>query len=142
MLKVVIDTNVFVSSFFGGVPRKIIDLWKDDRIILCISKPIIKEYIEVLNRMGLKDTDELNKLVKLFSSGYNSIFTATTPNLNIIIDDPDDDKFLECAVALDAKIIVSGDKHLKNLQTYFDIEILSPREFIDGLEHNYFQCDS
>jgi len=37
--------------------------------------------------------------------------------LSIIKNDPDDDKFLECAVALDCKIIVSGDKHLKDLIT-------------------------
>ena len=131
MLKVVIDTNVFISSFFGGVPREIINLWKNSRIVLCLSQEIIEEYIEVLNRLGLKNPKEIANLTKLFSEGYNSIFTAKTPNIAVVIDDPDDNKFLECAVALDSKIIISGDKHLKDIKKYIDIKILSPRECID-----------
>ena len=50
MIKVVIDTNVFVSSFFGGNPRKVIDLWKSGQIVLCLSKDIVGEYIDVLQR--------------------------------------------------------------------------------------------
>ncbi len=131
MLKVVIDTNVFISSFFGGIPREIIKYWKSGKITLCLSQEIIEEYIEVLNRLGLQDKKEIQKLTKLFAESYNSIFTATTPNLNIVEDDPDDNKFIECAVALDSKIIISGDKHLKNIKKYIDINIMSPKGFID-----------
>ena len=131
MHKVVIDTNVFISSFFGGIPRKIINQWKEGRIILCLSQEIVEEYLEVLNRLGLKDKNEIRKLTKLFAEGYSSIFTATTPTLFVVKEDPDDNKFIECAVALDCKIIVSGDKHLKNIKKYIDIEILSPAEFVE-----------
>lgn len=131
MLKVVIDTNVFISSFFGGVPKEIINLWKNGKIILCLSQEIIEEYLNVLNRLGLKDQKEIVSLTKLFAEGYNSIFTAKTPILAVVTDDPDDNKFLECAVALDSKIIISGDKHLKDIKKYIDIKILSPRKFID-----------
>ena len=130
MFKVVIDTNVFISSFFGGTPRKIIDLWKDGKIILCLTQEIIEEYLEVLNRLGLKDKKEIDNLIKLFAEGYNSVFSSKTPNIHVVEDDPDDDKFLECAVALDSKIIVSGDKHLKAIKKYIDIEIMSPKNFI------------
>lgn len=131
MLKVVIDTNVFISSFFGGVPREIINLWKKGEIVLCLSQEIIEEYLEVLNRLGLKDKKEIANLTGLFSEGYNSIFTTKTPNIKVVDDDPDDNKFLECAVALDSKIIISGDKHLKEIKKYIAIEIVSPKEFID-----------
>ncbi len=130
MLKVVVDTNVFISSFFGGIPRQIIHCWKKGKITLCFSQEIIEEYIEVLNRLGLKDKNEIQKLTKLFSEGYNSIFTAKTPDLKVVEDDPDDNKFIECAVALDCKVIISGDKHLKNIRKYIDIDIISPKEFI------------
>jgi len=129
-LRVIIDTNIFISSFFGGVPREIIDLWKNAEIILCLSQGIVEEYIEVLNRLGLKDKQELSQLTKLFAEGYNSIFAATTPDIKIVKDDPDDNKFIECAVELDSKIIISGDKHLKEIKRYVDVEIMSPREFI------------
>ncbi|MCD6397423.1 MAG: PIN domain-containing protein, partial [Spirochaetaceae bacterium] len=59
MLKVVIDTNIFVSSFFGGVPREIINYWKVGKITLCLSQSIIEEYLEVLNRLGLKNKYEI-----------------------------------------------------------------------------------
>ena len=131
MRKVVIDTNVFISSFFGGIPRKITNQWKEGHIILCLSQEIVEEYLEVLNRLGLKDKNEIRKLTKLFAEGYNSIFTATTPTLSVVEEDPDDNKFIECAVSLDCKIIVSGDKHLKNIKKYINIEILSPKEFIE-----------
>ena len=130
MRKVVIDTNVFISSFFGGIPREIINQWKEGQITLCLSQEIVEEYLDVLNRLGLKDKDEIRKLTKLFAEGYNSIFTATTPALFIVEEDPDYNKFIECAVALDCKIIVSGDKHLEKIKKYIDIKILSPKEFI------------
>ena len=130
MLKVVIDTNVFISSFFGGIPREIINLWKDGQIVLCLSQGIVEEYIEVLDRLGLKDKNEIARLIKLFAEGYHSVFTAKPPKLLVVKDDPDDNKFIECAVALDCKIIVSGDKHLKRVKKYIDIKILSPKEFM------------
>ena len=135
-VRVVIDTNVFISSFFGGIPKEIINLWKNGKLILCLSQNIVEEYIEVLNRLGLKDKKEIQKLTKLFAEGYNSIFTAKTPRIKVVKDDQDDDKFLECAIALDSKIIISGDKHLKEIKKYIDIEIVSPRKFIDLYDIN------
>ncbi len=131
MLKAVIDTNVFISSFFGGILREIIEYWKNGKLTLCLSGEIVEEYIEVLDRIGLQDKKESQKLIKLFAENYNSIFTSTTPTLNIVADDPDDNKFIECAVALESKIIISGDKHLKNIRKYIDIQILSSKEFVD-----------
>ena len=131
MSRVVIDTNVFVSSFFGGLPREIINLWKGGKLTLCLSQEIIDEYLEVLNRLGLNDRKEIEQLTRLFAEGWNVLYTAKTPRLQVIEADPDDDKFLECAVALQSKLIISGDRYLKDLKKYIDIEILSPREFIN-----------
>ena len=133
MIRVVIDTTIFVSSFFGGLPRKIIDLWKNGRIVLCLSPEIIEEYLAVLNRLGLEDAQEISNLTRLFAEGYNSIFTAKTSRLEVVKEDAEDNKFLECAVALDSKIVVSGDKHLTSIRKYIDIDIVSPREFIEHL---------
>lgn len=133
-MKVVIDTNIFVSSFLGGNPRRIIDLWKKGRITLCLSKEILDEYFEVLQRIGLKNEEELKELLSLLSKGFNIIFTAKTPKINAVKDDPDDDKFIECAVALKAEVIVSGDKAVKEIGDYMGIRILSPRQFVDQFE--------
>ena len=67
MIRVVVDTNVFISSFFGGNPRKVIDLWKSGEITLCLSKPIVDEYIEVLRRLELQGEKELEELLSLFA---------------------------------------------------------------------------
>ncbi|MBN1832446.1 MAG: putative toxin-antitoxin system toxin component, PIN family [Deltaproteobacteria bacterium] len=129
-MKVIMETNIFVSSFFGGNPRKIIDLWKKGNISLCLSKDILEEYIDVLQRVGLKEEDEIEELLSLFAKGVNIIFTTKTPKIKVIKNDPDDDKFIECAVALKAEIIITGDKALRKIGEYMGIEILSPQEFL------------
>ena len=131
MIRVVVDTNIFISSFFGGNPRKIINLWKSGQIILCLSRPIIDEYIDVLRRMGLQNERELEELLSLFARGFNVLFTAKTPNLNVVEKDPDDDKFIECAVALNSKFIISGDKSLQEIKDYMGIKIQNPKQFLD-----------
>ena len=133
MIRVVVDTNVFVSSFFGGNPRKIIDLWKSGDITLCLSKPIIDEYIGVLNRLGLQNEQELDELLGLFANGFHALFTARTPEFHIVERDPDDDKFIECAVALKAGYIISGDKTVTAIQDYMGIRIMNPRDFINSI---------
>jgi putative PIN family toxin of toxin-antitoxin system len=130
VIKVVLDTNVFVSSFFGGNPRKIVDLWKTAEITLCLSKPIIDEYVEVLRRLGLQNERELDELLGLFARGFHVLFTAKTPELHVVEEDPDDDKFIECAVALKAAFVISGDKNLTAVQEYMGIKMVTPREFL------------
>jgi putative PIN family toxin of toxin-antitoxin system len=133
-MKVVIDTNIYVSSFFGGNPRKIIDFWKKGKIILCLSKDILDEYIDILQRVGLKDENEIEELLSLFAKGFNILFTTKTPKIRAVKDDPDDDKFIECAVALKAEIIITGDKSLKVLNEYMGIKILNPQQFLKNFK--------
>ena len=130
MIKVVFDTNVFVSSFFGGNPRKVVDLWKTGEVTLCLSKPIIDEYVEVLQRLGLHNETELGELLGLFARGLHAVLASKTPKLHVVEDDPDDDKFIECAVALKADFIISGDKALIAIEDYMGIKIVNPKEFI------------
>ena len=125
-----VDTNVFISSFFGGNPRKVIDLWKSGDITLCLSRSIVDEYIEVLRRLGLQDEKELEELLSLFAHGFHLVYTAKTPDLNVVEEDPDDDKFIECAVALKAKFVITGDSAVKKIRQDMNIKIISPREFL------------
>jgi uncharacterized protein len=128
-MRVVVDTNIFVSSFFGGYPKRIIDLWKTGAITLCCTNAILEEYVDVLRRMEL-DPQELGELLDVFKKQLNCCFIAKTVSLKIC-EDRDDDKFIEAAVSLHAKYIISGDRHLKSLAKYADILILSPRDFIE-----------
>ena len=106
-MRVVIDTNVFVSSFFGGNPRKIIDLWKRGQVTLCLSGAVLDEYLEVLRRFGLPEGD-LESLLSLFAKGVHILFTTKVPSLRVVKQDPDDDKFVACAVALNAEAVITG----------------------------------
>ena len=77
-MRVVVDTNVFVSSFLSpeGTPRKIIDLWKTGEVILCLSPGIIEEYVLVLGRLGLEGEPDMDELLELFKKKANILFTA------------------------------------------------------------------
>ena len=130
MIKAVLDTNVFVSSFFDINPRKIVDLWKSGEITLCLSRPIVDEYIDVLRRIGLENERELNELLAIFAQGIHIHFTVKTPELHVVEDDPDDNKFIECAVALKADCVISGDKALIAVKDYMGIKIVTPKEFL------------
>lgn len=129
-MKVVIDTNIFVSSFFGGNPKQIIDLWKNEKITLCLSHAILDEYIDVLGRIGMKDEAELEELLSFFSKGFNILFTTKTPKITIVKNDPDDDKFIECATALRADAIITGDREVLAVKEYMGIRILTPQQFL------------
>ena len=134
MTRVVVDTNVFISSFFGGKPRKVIDLWKSGEVVLCLSKPIVNEYIEVLRRLELQNEKEIDELLGLFAHGFHVVFTGKTPELHVVEKDPDDNMFIECAVALKAEFIITGDKALKAIEEYMNIKIVTPKEFLNNYE--------
>lgn len=134
-MRVVIDTNVFISSFLGkgGNPRKVIDFWKEGTITMCLSKGIIDEYIEVLYRLGISKK-EIDEILKLFTRSHNSIFTANTKNINFEIKDADDKMFFECAVTLNAEYIISGDKVVLAVENYAGIKVVNPKQFVELMQ--------
>ena len=130
-MNIVIDTNVVISAIlFGGVPGKLIDLWKTRRILPLITAEIMAEYIRVLAYPKFElSEDEINYILHQeilpFFKAVKSV-----PGSSIIETDPDDDKFIQCAEAGKAKIIISGDRHLLALKSYKNIEIKTPNQFI------------
>jgi uncharacterized protein len=130
-VKVIIDTNVFVSGvFFSGLPYQILKAWQDARIELVISPDILDEY----RRVG-KFLAEDHPGVDLFPILEFVIQTATIysapPLPEAVCEDPDDDKFFACALASGSRVIVSGDKHLLVASGYRGIEVLKPRDFVN-----------
>ena len=131
MRKVVLDTNVLVSSIFGGKPREVVNLFRDGRLILVVSEQIVAEYLEVLARFG-EVKAEIEDLLDLLLERENVVF-VNPPNLIArIAEDPDDDMFLACALAGEADTIISGDHHLLDLARYQGVEILDPGAFLDA----------
>jgi putative PIN family toxin of toxin-antitoxin system len=129
-VKVVIDTNVFVSSVFGGLPRQVVELWFDGRLTLCLSEPIVTEYQRVLREIGAVSAAEERALIEAFASGEGVLYTSDPRPIEGVSSDPDDDKFLECALELEAGCVASGDSDLLELGSYMGIPILMPRELL------------
>jgi len=132
-VKVVIDTNVFVSSVFGGLPRQVVELWFDGRLTLCLSEPIVTEYQRVLREIGAVSKAEERALIEVFASGEGVLYTADPPAVERVSSDPDDDKFLECALELEAECIASGDSDLLELESYMGIPIFTPRQLLEQI---------
>jgi hypothetical protein len=133
-MRVVIDTNVFVSSFFGGVPRQVVDHWFLGELILCVSRPILKEYFDVLSRFQFDREAFLGRLIAAFEKGPNVLFVNNPKEQIWIREDPADNKFIACAISLHAEYIVSGDLHLRRTGRVGDVKIVHPREMLSVIE--------
>ncbi|HED01043.1 MAG TPA: putative toxin-antitoxin system toxin component, PIN family [Proteobacteria bacterium] len=128
--KVVIDTNVMVSAFgWHGKPEEIVRLVTKGRITNFISIEILTELGRVLSYAKFKFSEALQ--VEIIETVFSmSSVVSTSEPLNIIVDDPEDNKILECAASAKVDFIITGDKHLLNLKSFRGVEILTPEEFL------------
>ena len=130
MFKIVLDTNVFISAIlFGGQPREVLNAAIEGRIKLFVSEPILAEITNVLQRK------KFNFPADIIPSIINEIeaisdYLHTSENISAIKEDPADNRVLECAVAANSDMIITGDKHLLNLKSYKNILIITPANFI------------
>jgi putative PIN family toxin of toxin-antitoxin system len=135
-VRVVLDTNVFVSGvFFSGPPYQILKAWRDDRFRLVVSPDILKEYRRV-GEILAKEHPSVDLEPALAYVTQNAILLSAPALPERVCEDPDDDKFIACALAAGNAIIVSGDRHLLKVSGVQNIEILTPREFVDRVLEN------
>jgi putative PIN family toxin of toxin-antitoxin system len=130
-VKVVLDTNVLVSGIlFTGPPHEILLAWGDGRFELVFTADIHEEYrrvaAELQRQFPRVDLTAALDLVLVNAHAFPSAVLESG-----VCADPDDDKFLACALASGADTIVSGDKHLLRVSGYRGIEVLRPRAFSD-----------
>ena len=134
-MKLTADTNTLVSAtFWYGTSEKIISRAEAKELQLILSDEIIKEYAEVLEYEEIQDKIRDKKLSIIHTiQKIISISTIIEPKvkLDIIKDDPDDNRILECAAAGNVDCIVTNDKHLLKLKKYNDITIMAPDEFVE-----------
>ena len=134
-MKVTLDTNVLVSgTFWTGNSFGILNLIDKNKLRNITSKEIIKEYYKVINSDEIIDKIEDKKL-KILKIAHkiinNSEIVEPSVKIDIMKDDPDDNKILECAIAGNVDCIVSNDKHLLKLKKFRNISILTPDDFIE-----------
>jgi putative PIN family toxin of toxin-antitoxin system len=130
-MKLVVDSNVFVSSFFWkGNPRKIIDRITDGFDESYITDEILTEIADVMTRPKFgADAKEITEYIHTIESF--SIKIAQPLKIQPISRDADDDKILECALLGDVDFIITGDSDLLVLKEYANIKIVTPKEYVD-----------
>jgi len=139
-LKVLIDTNIFVSAIINskGIPAQVIRYCLDGKFTLVSSRPILDELKRVLNLPRIKRkyrlTDEkIKALIKSLLKVAD--LTGGKYDIHVIEEDPSDNKFLECALEGKAGYIVSGDKHLLKLKVFRGIGIVTPGKFLEKVRN-------
>ena len=130
-MKIVLDTNVFVSGiFWSGPPSDILKAWQAKRLTLALSAEIWDEYTRVAEILSQKypsvELLSILDLVAIYGEFYQAI-----PLPAPVSSDPDDDKFLACAMSAKTKLIVSGDSDLLDISGYSGIIVIKPRVFVD-----------
>ena len=129
-MKIVLDTNVLISGiYFSGPPGRILAAWRSRKLQLAVSIEILEEYLNVAERLasrygGVKYEGILDLIIQ------NAQLVQSTDLPEPVSEDPDDDKFLACALASSTRIIVSGDSDLLKVSGYADIRFLTPKGFI------------
>ena len=134
-MKTVLDTNVLISSVIStGVPHEIVVKGFSSEYQIVISIATLTEFRDTLLKYPEKfqmDEGDVQQEVEMIR--YFAEFVDPDEEITAVEDDPDDDKFLEAAVAGNVNYIVSGDRHLLDLDSFHGIEIVEPRAFYERL---------
>ena len=139
MLKLIIDTNVLVSSLIQrGYPFLIVDyIFTERQFELCISDNLLNEYIEVLNRIKFFKYDDYALRSKVLLSDIKKFGVIYFPTVNInIIKDPSDNKLLELAEACKSEYLITGNTKHFLMREYNNSRIVSPKEFWEIIINN------
>jgi len=130
-MKIILDANIFISSFFwGGNPKKVVERVITGIDDLFITKEIIEELEDVVKRPKFHaDNDRIN----YFINAVEEISNKITPQKLIKGGSRDikDNKYIECGIAANADFIISGDIHLLELKKYKNIKIVNVKDYLD-----------
>jgi len=131
-MKIVADTNIFISSFFwGGNPRRIMERIIDGKDELFTCKGILQETAAVMARPKFNVSDEyITNFIHSIEEIANHV--TTTGTVQHVCRDGEDDKILECALLANADYIVTGDNDLLSLKEFRGIKIVTANEYLNG----------
>ncbi|KKT71668.1 MAG: PIN domain protein [Candidatus Collierbacteria bacterium GW2011_GWB1_44_6] len=133
-MKVTLDTNVLISgTFWSGDSFRILELIDKKKIKCALSEEIIKEYYKIANSDEIIEKKENKKLIisKIVSKVISdSDIVHPKRRINVVKDDPDDNKILECAYAAKVDYIITQDNHLLKLKEFEGIKIINPGDLL------------
>ena len=137
-MRIVLDANVFVSALISakGAPARILTYWQEEGFEVVVSPVILEELDRVLHYPKLQQRyhlagKEIQRFLHLLRR--QAIEVVPSGRTTVIERDPADNRYLECAVAGGASVIVSGDRHLLGLGEYQGVQVLSPSGFLSLL---------
>ena len=138
MIRVVLDTNVYLSAIlFGGKCARFRELAREGKIEIFVSEPILAELAGVLRRKFQWESGQITLVLEEIRS-FTSLVVPYR-KVDIVKNDEADNRILECALEAQAHYLVSGDKrHLLPLKKFEGIRIVSPAEFLEFLEKGEF----
>ena len=130
-IPVVIDTNILISYLWGSRNAEtIVRMIVDGQIQPVISLPIVEELISVGTR-GKFQKRFSSEIFRKFCNAYTDVSAMVSPKKRITVSaDIKDNIFLECAVEARVDYLITGDRHLLDVQNFEGIPILAPAEFL------------
>lgn len=135
MIRAVLDTNVWVSGFGwpGSVPGQIVDLALDGRFLAVASEALLDELERVLRYPKLAEVipDPDRGLARIRQV---CLLVEPIERFEVVLEDPDDDRLLEAAVAGDVHYLVTGNRHVLDLDPFEGVRIVRPRAILEELE--------
>jgi putative PIN family toxin of toxin-antitoxin system len=132
---VTFDTNVYISAlnFSRGKPKQLLQLAVDGVVHVAISDAIMQEILRVMREKFHATPEDLQEAEAIIAGCTERV--VPTEALDVVKDDPDDNRIVECAVASGSDCIVTGDNHLLRLGEYAGIKMVSVSDFLQqGIE--------
>ena len=139
MIRAVLDANVLVSATINprGTPARLVALWRAARFAVVVSDALLRELYEVLHYPKILVRHGWSEAQMRSFVGELAQYALRTPGrltLTVIVDDPPDNRYLECAVEGNAAFLVTGDQLLLDLHGYQGVTMLTPRAFLEVLQ--------
>ena len=134
MDRIVLDTNCLILSLPKESPyHRVWESFTKGEHLLCISNSILEEYAEITGRFWGKDIAQ--DVVNIILNSSFTVFVDPTFNYNLIPQDPDDNKFVNCALIANARYIVTEDKHFGILKfiDFPKIDVIGIDDFLKTL---------
>ncbi len=133
MIVVTADTNIYISALnFSGAPRRFLIEAIAGSVRLAVSAPILDEIEGVLRDKFSWSPEAIRDALTLLAGCATVV--VPTESIDVVYDDPDDNRILECAVSAGSRFIVTGDAHLLRLGNFRDIRIVGVVNFLKLLE--------
>ena len=134
-MRLVIDTNVLAVCFSHKSPyRKIFDSFLNGELTLCVTTDILTEYEEIIGKH--LNPAIATSVLQLIENAPNVVWVTKYYKWNLIKADPDDNKFADCAIASNAKYLVSNDRHFNVIKElpFPKVDVINAAEFLEVLK--------